>query len=117
MLAGRFDRGCVLLDQSHRIDPKAGTLFTLAECYGRAGKTASAVRHYALYLTLYELMTDEQSRAHSERAAVARPNATSAARVPSSSCIGRTRPGGCAGGPRGAPLDSSASARAQRGSR
>jgi hypothetical protein len=72
MLAGRFDRGCVLLDQSHRIDPKAGTLFTLAECYGRAGKTASAVRHYALYLTLYELMTDEQSQAHSERAAVAR---------------------------------------------
>lgn len=72
MLAGRFDRGCVLLDQSHRIDPKAGTLFTLAECYGRAGKTASAVRHYALYLTLYELMTEEQSRAHSERAAIAR---------------------------------------------
>ena len=72
MLAGRYERGCALLSQSHRIDPKAGTLFTLAECYARAGKTASAVRHYALYLTLYELMTTEQSRAHSERAAVAR---------------------------------------------
>lgn len=72
MLAGRFDRGCALLDQSHRIDPNAGTLFTLAECYGRAGKTASAVRNYALYLTLYEVMKPEQSRAHRERAAVAR---------------------------------------------
>jgi hypothetical protein len=72
MLAGRFDRGCALLDQSHRSDPKAGTLFTLAECYARAGKTASAVRQYALYLTLYELMTAEQSRSHRERAAVAR---------------------------------------------
>ncbi len=72
MLAGRFDRGCALLDQSHRSDPKAGTLFTLAECYARAGKIASAVRQYALYLTLYELMTAEQSRAHRERAAVAR---------------------------------------------
>lgn len=72
MLAGSFDRGCALLNQSHRIDPKAGTLFTLAECYARAGKTASAVRHYALYLTLYELMTPEQIRAHRERAAVAR---------------------------------------------
>jgi hypothetical protein len=72
MLAGRYERGCASIAESHKIDPRPGTVFTLAECHARAGKLASALRSYALYLALVEVMPEEQSRAHRERAAIAR---------------------------------------------
>jgi hypothetical protein len=46
MQSGNYDKGCPALAESHRLDPRLGTLFTLAECEAQWGKTGSAVAHY-----------------------------------------------------------------------
>src|SRR5262249_29835804 len=71
MLAGRYATGCSALEASYRLDPRAGTLFTLAECDLKWGKTASALARYEEYLALYGRMAPEQRAAQAERAAVA----------------------------------------------
>jgi hypothetical protein len=71
MLAGRYATGCPAIETSYRLDPRAGTLFTLAECHRKAGKTASALAGYQQYLAVYGQMTPEQKAAQKERAAVA----------------------------------------------
>jgi hypothetical protein len=71
MLAGRYATGCPALETSYRLDPRAGTLFTLAECDRKAGKAATALAEYDQYLALYAGMTAEQRAAQKERAAVA----------------------------------------------
>jgi len=58
--AGRFDTGCPAMAESLRLDPRPGTLFTLAECYAKAGKVASAVVRFEEYLVLFSRMTPEQ---------------------------------------------------------
>src|SRR5262252_2904619 len=42
MQEGDFGKACGLLERSQHIDPGVGTLLYLAECYERAGRTASA---------------------------------------------------------------------------
>jgi serine/threonine-protein kinase len=42
MQRGDFAQACGLLERSQRIDPAVGTLLYLAECYEKAGRTASA---------------------------------------------------------------------------
>jgi serine/threonine-protein kinase len=42
MQRGDFVQACGLLERSQRIDPAVGTLLYLAECYEKAGRTASA---------------------------------------------------------------------------
>jgi hypothetical protein len=42
MKKGDFATACGLLERSQQIDPAVGTLLYLAECYERAGRTASA---------------------------------------------------------------------------
>jgi hypothetical protein len=71
MLAGRYATGCPALESSYRLDPRAGTLFTLAECQRKAGKTSSALSSYEEYLAVYGRMAPEQRAAQKERAAVA----------------------------------------------
>ena len=71
MLAGRFEQGCTRIGQSQREDPKPGTLFTLAECFARWGRTASAATQYAAYLQTVKALPANQQAAHSERVAVA----------------------------------------------
>jgi hypothetical protein len=71
MLAGRYATGCPALETSYRLDPRAGTLFTLAECLRKAGKTSSALASYDEYLSLYARMTPEQRATQRERVAIA----------------------------------------------
>jgi hypothetical protein len=52
MLAGRYDTGCPAIAESQKLDPRPGTLFTLAECEAKWGKVASAYGHYGDYLAL-----------------------------------------------------------------
>jgi hypothetical protein len=60
MEAGQYARGCPALGESYRLDPRPGTLFTLAECEAKGGLLASAVAHYGDYLALFARMPGEQ---------------------------------------------------------
>ncbi len=72
MEAEQFTEACPLLEDSYRLDAKAGTLFTLANCRDRQGKYATASARYGEYLRMVTAMKDptEQSR-HVPRAAIA----------------------------------------------
>src|SRR4051794_16280293 len=50
MQAGRYETGCKALAESQRIDPRGGTLFTLATCEARWGRIATAVTRFGDYL-------------------------------------------------------------------
>ena len=43
MDAGRYDAACPALTESHRLDPRSGTLFAVATCNAKAGKIATAL--------------------------------------------------------------------------
>lgn len=60
MMLGRYETACPAIAESLRLDPRPGTLFTLAECYAKGGKLASAVVRYDEYLTTFSRMTPEQ---------------------------------------------------------
>src|SRR5262252_4543747 len=63
MQAGKFDTGCPAIGESYRLDPRPGTLFTLAECEAKAGHYATAVARYDDYLSLYSrLSADQQAK-------------------------------------------------------
>jgi hypothetical protein len=71
MEASHYDAACPKLAESFHLDPRAGTLFTLAECEARGGKTASAVTHYGDYQARYERMTPQERVKQKERPAIA----------------------------------------------
>jgi hypothetical protein len=72
MLAGRFEQGCTRIAQSQQEDPKPGTVFTLAECFSRWGRIASAATQYAAYLNAVKALPPNQQTAHAERVEVAK---------------------------------------------
>jgi hypothetical protein len=72
MLAGRFEQGCTRIAQSQKEDPKPGTVFTLAECFARWGRIASAATQYAAYLETVRALPPNQQVAHAERVVVAK---------------------------------------------
>ncbi|AKT37301.1 hypothetical protein [Chondromyces crocatus] len=72
MEAGHHEKGCPLLAESHRIDPRPGTLFTLAVCESRWGRVASASSRFGDFLTLYDKLPPAQQTRQRERARVAR---------------------------------------------
>jgi hypothetical protein len=92
MLARRYATGCPALESSFRTDPRPGTLFTLADCERKWGKTASALERFEEYLALYERMPPDQrakprereraSIAESERAILERTVPLLAVRLP-----------------------------------
>jgi hypothetical protein len=53
MEAGQFEKACPAIEASQRMEPMAGTLFTLAECEAQRGRVATAIRYYGEYLALY----------------------------------------------------------------
>jgi hypothetical protein len=71
MMAGRYPTGCAALEGSFHLDPRPGTLFTLAECELQWGRTASALAGYEEYLALYSRMSPDQKTKQAERARVA----------------------------------------------
>jgi hypothetical protein len=67
MEAGRYETGCKAIAESQRLDPRPGTLFTLAVCETEWGKIATAAAHYGDYLSLYERLTPEQKARQTTR--------------------------------------------------
>jgi len=83
MLAGRYETGCPALEESLRLDPRPGTLFTLAECEGKRGRLATAVTRYEDYLSVYSRMTpDQQSKQRGRGELAAERKAELAPQVP-----------------------------------
>jgi hypothetical protein len=72
MEAGRYDVACPAIAESLRLDARPGTTFTLAECWAKAGKTASAVAQYRDYLNLFGRMTPEQQAKQQGRDKISR---------------------------------------------
>jgi hypothetical protein len=71
MMGRRYATGCPALKSSFQLDPRPGTLFTLAECDLQWGKVASALASYEQYLALYDRMSSEQKTRQAERARIA----------------------------------------------
>ncbi|XYH94576.1 tetratricopeptide repeat protein [Sorangium sp. So ce1128] len=71
MLAGRYPTGCPALTESHRLDPRPGRLFTLAECEAQWGRTATAVARYNDFLAMYSRMSQAKKFQQRERYRVA----------------------------------------------
>ncbi|WP_437655326.1 hypothetical protein [Sorangium sp. So ce1182] len=83
MDAGRYEAGCNALVESQRLDPRPGTLFTLAFCESKRGRVATAVARLDDFLALVERMPPAQRARQAERAAAAREErARLAPRVP-----------------------------------
>ena len=63
MEAKKYDSACPLLEESQKIAPFPGTLFTLAECEALRGRNAVAFSRYGEYLEVYEaLPKDKQAK-------------------------------------------------------
>jgi hypothetical protein len=71
MKAGRYEAGCKAIAESQRLDPRPGTLFTLATCEAQWGRIATAVSRYGDYLAVYERLPDDKQAAQAERFKVA----------------------------------------------
>lgn len=67
MLAGHYETACPAIAESQRLDPRPGTLFTLAECEAKSGKLASALAHYEDYLALVDRLPPRQRALQQER--------------------------------------------------
>jgi hypothetical protein len=72
MEAGRYDTGCKALAESQRLDPRPGTLFTLATCEARWGHAATAVTRYRDYLAVYEALPPDRKAQQGQRPKLAK---------------------------------------------
>lgn len=81
--AKKYDTGCPALEESFRADPRAGSLFTTAECYAAAGKVSTASAFYEQFERFVERMPAAQQKGQAERLKVAgTQRASLAARIP-----------------------------------
>ncbi len=83
MNASRFETGCPAIEESYRLDPRPGTLFTLAECEAKRGRFATASARYDDYLAAYARLEPDQQAKQREREQVAtEQKAALAAKIP-----------------------------------
>lgn len=71
-MVGRYEKACPAIDRSYRLDPRPGTLFTLAECEARRGRVATAVARYTEYLALYRQFVPKKQAEQKDRADASR---------------------------------------------
>ncbi|MCU0694198.1 MAG: hypothetical protein MUF54_22625 [Polyangiaceae bacterium] len=67
MEAGGYATACPALAESYRLDPRPGTMFTLAECEAKWGRVASAVAHYSDYVGMVSSMPPQSRERHLDR--------------------------------------------------
>jgi hypothetical protein len=60
MKAGKYAAACPKIEESQRLEPRPGTLFTLAECRAKEGKIATALARYEEYLRVFSRMPDAE---------------------------------------------------------
>jgi hypothetical protein len=83
MQARRFDTGCPALNESYRLDPRPGTLFTLAECEAGRGRIATAATRYGDYLAAFgRLAPDAQAKQRGRDKIAAQKKAALAPDIP-----------------------------------
>lgn len=70
--ARQYDQACPLLAQSQKLDPRASTLYALADCEREGGKPGSAIQHFTAYLKEYDAMKADVRKRHDQRANSAR---------------------------------------------
>ncbi|MFP6685534.1 MAG: hypothetical protein VB934_12505, partial [Polyangiaceae bacterium] len=72
MLTGNYSSACPDLAISYHLDPRPGSLFTLAECFAKWQREAIAIAHYKRFLTVVRNFDGMERQRQTERAAVAR---------------------------------------------
>jgi hypothetical protein len=72
MQAGQPETGCPALDESYRLDPKPGALFTAAECQVVWGRLYAAAQRYEAYVAHVSKLSPEGRARHEARVAQAR---------------------------------------------
>lgn len=70
--ANDFDAACPLFEESHRLDPKPGVLFTLAACEAKRGRIATALTRYEDYLEIVSTLPSSERTRQQARERVAR---------------------------------------------
>ncbi len=68
----RYDQACPKIAESYKLDPRPGTLFTLAECETLRGRPATAVARYEEYLALYATLPPDKKAKQGNRPQEAR---------------------------------------------
>ena len=68
----RYDQACPDIEASYKLDPRPGTLFTLAECEAQRGRLATAADRYEEYLALYATLPADKKAKQGDREATAR---------------------------------------------
>lgn len=71
MQAGKYESGCPLLAESHRLDASPGALFTLAECEAAWTKAATAIEHYQAFVDVLTTLPTVRRDKFDERRRIA----------------------------------------------
>lgn len=66
-----FATACPAIEESYRLDPRPGTMFTLAECENQRGRTATAATRYEDYLSFHARLTPDLQQRQGDRPRVA----------------------------------------------
>jgi tetratricopeptide (TPR) repeat protein len=67
MEAGQFEVACPAFKRAYQEDPRAATIFYLAQCYEKWGRIATAVAHYDDYLAKFDQISPSEQAQERER--------------------------------------------------